>query len=263
MLLVIWNSQGAKWDAFWNYITPLLANNVDIVGLLIESGWAPWINSGDVKLNAIYPCTEQVVYFNTTSIVLGNNYSAFTANIVQERKYYGFWIPWQKNLDKKSNTRVSMGGVLLPKSAGTYVDSISISSSIRPVVRVLIGSKNFAVFLVHLISGVPVKAQEEMNTLISQVRSIIPEGYRAIVVGDMNIDLLTTAVNMPNNAWSIKRVGYATQKSGGELDYGLLYDPIGTLGGTTVTTLANVPAAGQPGPISPSDHAVMLYSIPI
>lgn len=70
MKLIVWNSQGGKWDIFWDsYINPeMVANPIeDIVGLLVESGWAPWVTPGDVIINNCYGLDNGLTYYDTTA----------------------------------------------------------------------------------------------------------------------------------------------------------------------------------------------------
>ena len=58
--------------------------------------------------------------------------------------------------------------------------------------------------------------------------------------------------------WSLLRTGVATQQSGGELDYALLYDPSGTHGGSAAVVVQQY-KSGNNG----SDHSVMRYTVPL
>src|SRR4051812_42121361 len=197
MELVVWNSQGGKWDTFWtNYISPLGPGGQDIMGLLVESGWAPWVLPGDVTVNAVYPLEEEVTWYAQVA----SSKSAFCQAILAKRRRYAYWVPWVKNLDAmKVNTRCSIGSMLLPSkfvvSPGSRHDFTQDGILIRPVFRFDVGTGTskgsnvtLSVFLVHLLSGYANGAQAEMDYLITKMATLIPEGTSAIVVGDMNID---------------------------------------------------------------------------
>lgn len=257
MKLVVWNSQGSKWDDFWNnFVSPEVVppQNEDVMGLLVESGWAPWVTPGPVYKNAIYDLTTDISYFNAAVVAT----SPFSQAVLGVRRRQALWIPWMnKPKPKKVNTRVSMGGIICPVKAQVgFIDRKEFKGFRRPVVQIPMERLGITIFLVHLISGVPVKAQEEIDGLTSFMSTLVPSGTAAIVVGDMNIDLLTKVVNAPDH-WRILNVGVATQQSGGELDYALLYDPNNQYGGATATVLAQYKT-----PTNGSDHSVLMYSLP-
>jgi hypothetical protein len=115
-----------------------------------------------------------------------------------------------------------------------------------------------SVFLVHLVSGWPDGAQAEMNALISVIGTLIPQNTAAVIVGDMNINLLTTALTLPAN-WYLLRTGVATQQSGGELDYALLFDPTRIYQPTATVAILQQFKTGN----NQSDHSVLQYTIPL
>lgn len=257
--LFAWNSFGAKWDAFWtNWLLPALGNNDDIAGVLMESGWAPWVLSGDVYMNATYDFERSASWFNHAS--LGN--SAFCAGIVATRRRYGLWVPWVGNLNAmKTNSRCSMGAALLPDSRRIQaISTFETQLSIRPVVKLSMGigsNTDITVLVVHLMSGYPAGAQRQLDELTAAMSKMIPQDTCGIIVGDMNINLLNTPLVAPPN-WRIIRTGVATQQKGGELDWGILYDPTNQYGGTTVTVMQQY----KTGP-NTSDHSVLRYNIPL
>src|SRR5690348_6906163 len=56
MELVVWTSQGAKWDTLWaNYINPLNPGTTDIIGLLVEAGWGRELSPGSVDQQRLRP----------------------------------------------------------------------------------------------------------------------------------------------------------------------------------------------------------------
>lgn len=262
--LVVWNSEGKKWDTLWNYyVSPLVMpqQTDDVVALLVESGWAPWVTPGEITLNDPYWLTQGVSYYNGVAA----RKSTFCVAVEAERRRKALWIPWVKNLDAKPNTRCSMGGMFLPaKMRMGQIDRIMVEGLIRPVVRVTIGTSGnrnttpeFTILLVHMVSGYPNYAQRQLYELIASMRNLIPESTSAIIVGDMNVNLLTRNFELPEK-WRFLSVGGQTQQKGGELDYGILYDPNGVLGGAT----ANVVEQWGTGN-NDSDHSVLQYNIPL
>lgn len=264
MRLVVWNSQGAKWDQLWTYVNGainghaglgIVGTEANVIGLVAESGWAPWVPGGSVSINSPYP-------FDSST----GNGGAFCTGVASRRQNKAVWIPWVGNLDAmKTNTRCSLGGV---SACNSRIVNLEVMPMIdwmkRPVVRVSIGKNQgngttieFTILMVHLISGVPFKAQDEINALTTAARQMIPEGTAALIVGDMNINLLTTAVALPAG-WRGVRSGVATQQSGGELDYGLLYDPKNIYGGAAVRVLEQYKTGGNL-----SDHSAMMFNIPL
>jgi hypothetical protein len=262
MDLVVWNSQGNKWDIFWTYyfgplVTP--SPTTDVVGMLVESGWAPWVAPGDVIINGIYPLNTGATWASAVGVAN----SAFCQGVLAARGRHAFWVPWVGNLNAfKTNTRCSLGGAFVPKTRQFQNMSLFNEQNIfrRPVVQLSVGIGNntdFTIMLVHLISGNYNKAQDEMDYLVATMSHIIPQGTTGIVVGDMNIDLLKTPVVLPQK-WRMLNTGVATQQSGGELDYALLYDPNGLYSNATAAVVQQY-KTGNNG----SDHSVMKYSVPI
>lgn len=253
MKLIAWNSQGAKWDDFWtNWLWPARADNV--IGVLEEAGWAPWVPNQEVRINNVY-------WFDSTKVIRGN--STLCDGLYDARKP-AFWIPWAKNLDGiKTNSRCSMGGVslLMNYNVNEVCTLKDEAFELRPTVRVRIAKGDtpvFTILFVHLISGFPKGATIQLEPLIAHMSQMIPQGTPAIIVGDMNIDLLTQPIAPLPEKWRMRRTGVATQQSGGELDWGLLYDPNNQLGATTATVLTQF----KTGP-NGSDHSVIGYDIPI
>src|SRR5689334_12343935 len=102
MKLIVWNSQGAKWDGFWNFCTAVGAGGDTVMGCLVESGWAPWVASGEVMLNAVYPLDTSKAY------CIQNPKDLFSQQVIAVRQIKAFWIPWVNNLEAmKTNTRCS------------------------------------------------------------------------------------------------------------------------------------------------------------
>jgi hypothetical protein len=164
-----------------------------------------------------------------------------------------------------------MGAVLLPAGLHGHVlgqgHRYDLTADIftRPVFRFDVASRigkrtapDFTILLVHLVSGYPRGAQAEIDVLTEGMSKLIPQGSAGIIVGDMNIDLLTRNIRVPDDRWFILNTGAATQQSGGELDYALVYDPNRAFRGATVNVVQTYgPNAYQ------SDHSVLQYTIPI
>jgi hypothetical protein len=265
MELVVWNSQGNKWDAFWtNQIGALVAANAsNVAGFLVEAGWAPWVTPGPVTLNNLYDMDSWARWYD--SVQAGK--SAACTAIKASRRRGSVWIPWMATPDAfKVNTRCSLGGLWALKTLSVletrrFVFPRKKAQKVRrPAIRVQFGGTfgvKLTVIIVHLVSGYWITAQNQMDYLVSITGTMVPEGTPALIVGDLNIDLFTHAVAV-KAPWSILRTHAATQQSGGELDWGLLYDPEGKLGGSTVVQLQGFGhAAGE------SDHSAIRYSLPI
>lgn len=266
MKLIVWNSQGAKWDACWtNYIVPAKTSLMpdDVMALLVEAGWAPWVEPGDVTVNEEYWMMGSTTWYSEK----GAGKSTFCQGIESERRYKALWVPWMKNIIdyKKTNTRCSMGGALLPILLQLgQTNRIKVDEFVRPVIRVTLGKSatsgltpKFTILLVHMVSGHPGYAKKLLKFLIAKVSTMVPEGTPAIIVGDMNINLLGTSFTLPEN-WRFLNTGVATQQKGGELDYGILYDPNDTLSGATVSVLEKYKTGNNK-----SDHSVLCFDIPI
>lgn len=265
MKVIVWNSQGGKWDAAYTYFTAPSVTAVpqdDVVLMLVEAGWAPWVLSGDVTLNGLYYYESDVTWFNAT----GAAASPFCQGIEAKRRFRSTWVPWVKNLDAlKTNSRCSMGSAVFPSSLSLAgMDTSNFEGFTRPVIRLMFGKGNrninvsFTILLVHMISGYQTLAEQQLVNVMNSMSQLIPQGSSALIVGDMNVDLLKAGKmnNLPRN-WSILNTGVATQQSGGELDYGLLYDPNSQLGSSTAAIVQQYKSGNNQ-----SDHSVLMYTIP-
>ncbi|HZO32879.1 MAG TPA: hypothetical protein VFH48_43610 [Chloroflexota bacterium] len=268
--LLVWNSQGGKWPAFWtHYVGPVVAAGQDTIGLLVEAGWAPWVTPGNVYEDTIYPRDTNASWFNKTV----DQTDAFCQGVagVPHRRGSAYWVPWVKNFwAQRVNTRCSMGAVMVPvtRSFGEvkrfispdprlYLRSIFRFELKRP--SALGGSVELSVFLVHLVSGNPYRAQQQMDNLIAAMSKLIQQGTSAIVVGDFNIDIIYQAVpfQLPLG-WSLLRTDGPTQQSAGELDFALLYDPTNAYQGATAAVVEAYNSGNNK-----SDHSVMRYTVPL
>lgn len=275
MRLIVWNSQGAngpnhgsKWDILVNqYIAPYMAPQTEpVIGLLVESGWAPWVVPGEVVVNNAYWYPLDKTYIDPVA----SANSVFCQQVDAKRLRKALWVPWVNNLDAmKTNTRCSMGGILLPTSkkiepSGSFV----FEGHKRPTLRFLVGKNQglgrmayeITVLLVHLLSGGSQKTINEMFHIVDSLTQLIPEGTSGLVVGDMNVDLKKWNLSLPKG-WTILQAlgtaGSGTQQSGGILDYALLYDPNRHYQNSTATVLQQY-KSGQ----NESDHSVLMYDIP-
>jgi hypothetical protein len=262
MRLIVWNSQGGKWDDLWlNWVGPFLPPFDDVIGLVVEAGWAPWVTPGPVRKNAVYTFESDKTWFN------GACNTALCNAIGGRRRGNALWVPWVKDatdMTKAVNTRCSLGGVVCPKDFTLHsIDGIDKSGEghTRPVVRVQIGTPSdvmLTILAVHLISGYPAKAQQHLDQLTNQMKDLIPQGTAGIVVGDMNIDRANVAAPA---GWQILSQAAATQQSGGNLDWALLRDPFGLFRNTRtcnmMTRWKQINAFGR----NDSDHAVMQYQL--
>ncbi len=268
--LFAWNSFGNKWDILWNnWVGPAVnGGGANIAGVLTEAGWGPWVSNWDVQINNTYFFDERQAWFNQNSLVPNSFCGGYET---APRGKWATWIPWVKtfaemNSGTKTNSRCSLGAMFIPDR--TSVMKLQVNSikafktqySIRPGVMISLGYQNdvkFVILVVHLISGYPALAQQELDELMKKIITVIPETASAIIVGDMNIDLLKYNIQVYDH-FSIINTGVATQQSGGELDWGLLYDPSKQYGGTTVTMMQQY----KTGP-NTSDHSVLRYNIPL
>lgn len=263
MKLVVWNSQGGKWDIAWSsYLAPLVTASPaqDVIMLLVESGWGPWVASGDVVINNCYSMDSTASWFSATTSAK----SSFCQGVEQSRRYKAVWVPWVKNLNAlKTNSRCFIGGAVFPSSLNLQgLDRIEVKGFVRPTIRMKLGRGNntsFTILLVPMISGYPgrAQAQAQLTGLGRSMQTLVPTNTAALVVGDMNVNLLTQNFTLPY-PWSFVNTGVATQQSGGELDYGLLYDPAQQFGASAVSVRDKYKSGANP-----SDHLVLLYDIPI
>lgn len=266
MKVVVWNSQGSKWNtAFTSFTAPAVAAmpRDDVVLMLVEAGWAPWVASGDVTLNALYPLESDLTWYDAAAAAA----SPFCVGIQQSRRYRATWVPWVKNLDAlKTNSRCSMGSAVFPNALQVAPMEVGeFEGFSRPVIRMRFGKGNrslnvsFTILLVHMISGYQWLAEQQLVDVMTRMSQLIPQGSSALIVGDMNVNLLAAGKmnNLPAK-WSILRTGVATQQSGGELDYGLLYDANSQLG-TSAAAIVQQYKTGNNG----SDHSVLMYTIPL
>lgn len=266
--LFAWNSFGNKWDTFWtNWIGPAVGTG-SIAGVLTEAGWPPWMSNGNVQINNRYLFDSGQQWFNQASLAT----SAFSMGMVNApRGKWATWVPWvrtlaEMNQDTKTNSRCSLGGTFIPDRSAVMklqvidIDSFKTAYSIRPAIKISLGygdDVKFVVLVVHLISGKPKQAEEELEELMKKIHTVIPQTSSAIIVGDMNIDLLTQNVGVYKH-FSIINTGVPTQQSGGELDWGLLYDPYNHYKSTTVNVVQTFKTGANT-----SDHSILRYDIPL
>lgn len=265
MELVVWNSQGNKWDAFWarQIDSQLAAHASNVAGFLVEAGWAPWVTPGPVTLNGLYAVDSRATWYDSQQA----NKSAACVGIQASRRRGAVWIPWVATPEGfKVNTRCSLGGLWALNSLSVLETRRFLFPSKkqlkvrRPIIRVQFGGifgVKLTVMIVHLVSGYWIAAQNQMDYLVSITRTMVPQGTPALIVGDLNIDLLIHDVDVPSK-WSILRTHAATQQSGGELDWGLLYDPNRELSEAAVVQIQGFGAASYK-----SDHSALQYTLPI
>lgn len=260
--MVVWNSQGAKWDAFWtNWIAPIapdgVNNTADVAGMLVESGWAPWVQDTEVVENGNYQMVSTASWYSAAGVAN----SPFCQGVDGTRQWKALWVPWVKTLNAmRTNSRCSMGATVLPyqrRFMGFYPSNQGL---LRPVVvsGFAVGSTQMLTVLqVHLVSSR--NAIYELNALTAAMSRLIPQGTTGLVVGDLNVDLQKVNYVPQDNRWHVLSTGGATQQSGGELDWALLYDPNGQY---YQTATAQVLAQYKTG-ANQSDHSVMMYTVNI
>jgi len=234
MRLIVWNSRGAKWDNMWNnFVEPELtpAQTDDVVGLIVEAGWAPWILPGNpVGVNNIYPMEAFGDRYDEQRALL----SFCCEGIRDVRRRRAFWVPWVQTLadleaGTRSNSRCSMGMLLMPHkfTLGQAKRFVNKKKMKRPVVSVSFRegrNVEVTVMVVHLVSSA--NAAGELQNLTRVVRNQIPTGTIAIVVGDFNIDIMGGLPALPAN-WEIlaPHPVVATHQGGKSLDWALVYNP--------------------------------------
>ena len=235
-----------------------------VIGLLVEAGWAPWIKSGDVPINTVFPLDETSTRYQRPNDTDDPDAAAMVDEINGSRRLRAFWIPWAGSAGGfRTNSRCSIGAVLAP--AGSLVQNVSrirVPWFQRPVLRIQLGpgrNVTLTILLVHMISGMTWNAQQEMAYLMSSMSSLIPEGTAGLIVGDMNVDLLSTSWAPPaNSSWTLLHNGKATCGGGSgnpsELDYALLWDPHRVLKDASCKVLDMY---GQGN--NTSDHSVIAY----
>lgn len=260
MNLVVWNSQGQKWDYLYTtglmpFVTPPLSNTF---GLTVEAGWAPWILPGPVTLGGAYDLDTSSARYNSKS----ESTSEFVSGFVnyRSRLHSAFWVPWVRSFTaKRVNTRCSLGGAYFPSPSFTYAiesKNRNIEGMVRPAIQLILsrnGITALSIYLVHFVSSY--KAVRELGTLTSSITKIIDQGTPAIIVGDMNVNILKQDVPLAKG-WRVIRTNTATHQSLSELDYGLLYDPNNNVQ-STVSCIAKYKTTANP-----SDHSMLVYNFP-
>jgi hypothetical protein len=246
MKLIVWNSQGNKWDLFWNqYVNPAITNNPNeiVLGLLVEAGWPPWQPNQDVRCG--HPYHNQTRYGNSDN---------------------SFWIPWVKTFsDDHTNSRCSIGGIL--KQYDYRVEYIASNlGPTRPFVRLELGlgkygGRSLTVFLVHLTSGATRNTWKEL-ALFDQISQYLPVGSTgAMIVGDINVNLQTGPPTLKDDRWRIVNTNQQTLASGGELDYGFEYRTKKNFSAQVQILQQYKTPNGNPS--NPSDHSILQYQLAI
>jgi endonuclease/exonuclease/phosphatase family metal-dependent hydrolase len=266
VMLAVWNAQGAtssaksrnipdKWDSYWEALLSTHYNKNAVLGLMVESGWAPWYGGSDAYLSR---CQEM-----DKKQALEANYDK---NYVKADGVRSFWIPWVADLDAlKTNARCSSGAILWPSNFVLEPKRVILLDAKRPyfAVELSVGKvTKLVVYLVHLTSGNEPVARQEMAALIRATNKLAPSKVPIMIVGDFNIDILNDANPQLGltNGWFLRRCGSATWESTdgqeqSELDFALYYSP--TNDGSDAT------AARLVEPQFVSDHAVMGYTVTV
>jgi hypothetical protein len=255
MKLIVWNSQGAKWDiAYTNWVSTSIGTDVALC--LVEAGHAPWVDPKvDLTIGRAYAFDTGATWFSQS----GAAQSSFCDGVAQERLNKTIWIPWMKNIDPKvTNFRCSLGMGWFPEKMQLHDPDSWSNGFLRPTVRFGMGSAKdvqLTVIVVHMISGFPSQAAQQLQDLVSLMTKIIPEGTPAVIVGDMNVDLLKVGDYSLPDKWRTLKTGVATQMSGGELDYAFFFDPNENLD-ASVTCLEKYKTGSNT-----SDHSVLQYTL--
>ena len=278
MKVVTWNSRGDQWSVFWNhFISPNLdeMQTEDVIGALVEASWAPWMvpNQGydvDVSNSSVY----EFMWREGDAQYKDGSTNSFCTGIHGAAGRSAIWVPWATRWSDTTNSRCSMGAAccLVNRQRGSAwryknISGLKLQTELwRPAVRIDTTPNgkdvDFSVFFVHLVSGWRAGARDELFAIFSAIKGAVPQGNPALLVGDMNIDITGTTTAVVNTAlpagWRTLRTGGATQQSGGELDYGFLYDPKGRYANMAAPAV-QCRYATYP---NDSDHSVLLYTIP-
>jgi endonuclease/exonuclease/phosphatase family metal-dependent hydrolase len=268
MEMVVWNSQGGKWDTLYDTgLKGPVGSLQNVFGLVVESGWAPWVVADGIQLDSIYYLKEDLTYYDKKKAEKSALAKAFLDYSEQGiRGQQAFWVPWMKTKDPISvNTRCSIGGVYFPQPGKNYTVEVqvrTIKAMTRPAVQLTISRGKMTlitVYLVHFAAN-DYKAGKELEYLTSVISTIVPQGTPAVVLGDINVNILNTPtanVSLARN-WYLIRTDQATHTGShglSELDYCLLYDPNRNNQGITVSQVAQFKS-----PTNPSDHSMLRYS---
>lgn len=259
-----------------NWAGPAVAAGTDdVLVAMVEAGWPPWIATQNVvvSVNTVYRCG------------FGNRFDAARARasplcqaILAQRRRQAWWIPWVKTLPEmnshfaqpepvRQNARCSFGAILFPQPAAQVslklIDTyrVMLPGHRRPVMRIRLGENaddiTWTLLLVHLTAR-QYLARRELRELVRVMRQLVPTG-RAVVVGDMNVNLMQHQDLGMDEHWSVMSLNpvAGTQASGGCLDWGLLYNPLDLMHEVEVTVLDPF----HTPPRNLSDHSVMRYEI--
>ena len=225
--LIVWNAQGAKgekcpdkWDYLWtNYLQPRVAG-CDVLGLIVKSGWAPWYASDKVPMAAIR--------MDSKATTFNPQYKSALMTATDDRHLSSYWVPWVADIDRKTNARCSAGVIVAqkntrdrsrPQDASGYQDRAAAAGSPDH-------GQGRQGDDPHRLSGSfgqrqQVEGGDRADALANASKQLVPQSGTAIIVGDFNIDLKKDKA--PDlSGWTVLRTGKPTQKSGGELDFGLI-----------------------------------------
>ena len=219
--LVVWNSQGNKWSSMFNdWMQPRVKDGDTMLGLLVESGWAPFVKSGDVTINKPYACNNSMTYFE--SQCKDQEDQELVKAITDARGWDAMWVPWVGHLDaQKTNTRCSVGAIIMNGASIKVLAYQSMDRGlIRPVVRFGVGTTSAGPFLtVYLIHAVSCRALAALEAcqVVDAVRKEVSESTAAVIVGDFNDSLIKYHIDKPGtwpklrDGWRFLRCGKPTQ----------------------------------------------------
>jgi hypothetical protein len=272
MRIIAWNSEGDKWGPFWtSVLAPALTNYPDesIIGLLVEASWPPWMVRTD---NALVELKDSaIVNFvwreDDDPVWVPGRRSTFCTAMHKVRSRTAFSVPWVAHLDANTNSRCSMGAAFLLRelsrgSTWRYLKRGDFEFT-RPVVHAVIDRgpiTKLVVLHVHLVSSR--NAVAELHEILNMASTMIPEGAYAILVGDLNVNIrgrstadVTQDLDAPG--WRPLRSDDETQRSHGELDWAVLFDPKNNLPASG-RVLYRFDSIRNPA----ADHSVMVYTLP-
>jgi hypothetical protein len=265
---VVWNSLGGRYADFWPQLATEVSGGNDVLGLMVNAGWAPWVADTGVRQNGRYVLDQssaaEAPSWMASPLDRGDE---FVKNVLDP----GFggrtawWTPWAaKKADVKPTGNWSAAGVFLPApgTGGSASLTCTLGSNLiwqdgRPVQRIAIERGDrllFSVYLVGLPAWKKAKLDQKLGFVTGAMSGHAPGTAGALVVGGLGIDIAKEATPPAKNGWSWLRTGKATAPGDAETDWGLLFDPGGALG---------QPAVARLQAASGSDNAVLEYTIPL
>jgi hypothetical protein len=301
--VLTWNSQGNKADAMWGALNdigtpggPAGYNPVpgvapggagvrdDLLICVCESGTPPWISSGlaTVAWGHVYgfrygtnpgnhhPARPAAWLADPLPIGMAQALATWNGNT--RRVADAVWIPWQVYVNAPPSLRCSLSMYWFPsRSSGSACEFgwrtlVEHDYAGRPVLTATItkgGRPRCVILFAHLPANQRTAAVA-LPELVARAHSVVPEGTKMLVAGDLNIDALVPGVARAATprGWTPVLPGRATQNSGGALDWGIANDLLHVADPSMVWTCNGDRSAPPPG-AGPSDHALLMYQVDV